>query len=86
MLFAVDVTDSIHPTIQAAAGCAVAAIGLRVAGLDFICEDASLPLNEGGGCFIEVNTQPGVESHLYPDIGIAHPVCDEIIRFMFQVP
>ena len=85
--FSVDATEAIHPTVQAAACRAAEAIGLQVAGVDFICEDAALPLAEGKGCLIEINTRPGVvESHIYPSLGRSRGVCDEILRFMFGLP
>ncbi len=41
---AIDVTDQVHPTIKNMAVAAAKAIGLDIAGIDFICEDISKPI------------------------------------------
>lgn len=58
----VDVTSSVHPDVAAAAVAICETIGLRCAGLDYLCKDISLPPDAGGGSFIEVNTTPGLSA------------------------
>ena len=70
-----ELAEAVHPTVQAAACRATEAIGLQVAGVDFICEDAILPLAQGRGCLIEINTHPGVEASETHDI----------LRHMFRI-
>jgi D-alanine-D-alanine ligase-like ATP-grasp enzyme/SAM-dependent methyltransferase len=38
-------------------------VGVRLAGVDVICRNPSLPLEASGGAIIEVNTQPGLYYH-----------------------
>lgn len=56
----VDVTDSVHPDNLNAALRATAAIGLVVAGVDFITPDISKSWHEVGGGFCEVNATVGL--------------------------
>jgi len=62
----VDVLDSVHPDNARLAIRAAAAIGLKVAGLDFICPDISKSWREVGGGICEVNTTVDLHSELRP--------------------
>ena len=57
----------------------VAAIGLRVAGIDIITKDPSVPLSDSGGVLLEVNAPPGFFYHYYKQDG-TNPVANEILR------
>ncbi len=58
---------------------AAAAVGARLAGVDVITPDASLPLDEAGGAICEVNTTPGYYYH-YKTAGEAVPVAEMVLR------
>ena len=51
------------PEIIAAARTAAEVVGLRLAGVDVICRDPSLPLAASGGAIIEVNAPPFLYYH-----------------------
>ena len=48
---------------------AAAAVGTRLAGVDVITRDPSLPLADAGGAVIEVNQSPGYYYHYYKRVG-----------------
>lgn len=78
-----DVTEIVHPQNQELAQRAVRILGLDVAGVDVICQDLSIPIVEQAGAIIEVNAAPGLRMHLYPSVGEARPVAQEIIDQLF---
>lgn len=80
---AIDVTEQVHPTIKKMAIAAAKAIGLDIAGIDFICEDISMPLNDSRTAIIEVNAAPGIRMHHYPSEGEKREVGKAIIDYLF---
>ena len=60
---AVDVTDRVHPDNRLVVERAAKAIGLDIAGVDFICPDISRSWRDVGGAVCEVNAQPGFRPH-----------------------
>lgn len=62
-----DVTDIVHPDNIDMAIRAVLAVGIDVAGVDFITPDISRPYHEIGGAICEINYQPGLRVHLAAD-------------------
>lgn len=80
---AIDVTDLVHPQIAKAAVRAARIIGLDIAGIDLVTKDIKVNLQEGGGAFIELNAAPGLRMHLFPSIGKARPVGEEIVNYLF---
>ncbi len=67
---ATDVTVDVHPDNADMAVRAAQAVGLDVAGVDFITPDISRPYYEVGGAICEVNYRPGLRVHL-----AANPDC-----------
>jgi cyanophycin synthetase len=51
------------PAILDAACRAAAIVGTRIAGVDVICTDPTVPLEVSGGAIIEVNATPGFYCH-----------------------
>lgn len=80
---AIDRTDVIHPDNIMIAIDAAAAIGLDVAGIDFITPDISRSVRETGGGIVEVNAAPGLRMHLAPSEGTARDVARPIIASLF---
>ena len=80
---AIDVTDDVHPDNRAIAVRAANAIGLDVAGVDFLTSDISRPMTEHGGCICEVNSRPGLRKHLWPAEGKPRDVTGPIIDMLF---
>jgi cyanophycin synthetase len=80
---AVDCTDIIHPDNAEIAVKAAEAIGIDIAGIDFVTEDISESILETGGVICEVNTAPGIRMHLYPSEGKPRNVAEYIVDHLF---
>jgi cyanophycin synthetase len=78
-----DVTELVHPFNIFLAERAAQVIGLNVAGVDFITNDISSPVNEKGGVIIEVNAAPDFRMHLNPTIGIPRNVAVNLLDILF---
>ncbi|NYJ76994.1 ATP-grasp domain-containing protein [Nesterenkonia xinjiangensis] len=69
-----------HPSLLEAARRAVALIpGLDSAGVDFIIEDITRPLQEQRAAICEINSVPAIDSHEYPVYGPALPVAAQLV-------
>ena len=60
---------------------AAAAIGVRLAGIDVITPDPSVPLTESGGVILEVNTTPSYHHHYHKRDG-SYPVAVHLLPFL----
>jgi len=80
---AVDLTDVIHPDNAEMARRAARAIGLDVAGIDFITEDITRSHKEAGGIICEVNAAPGFRMHTNPSEGIPRDVAGPVLDMLF---
>jgi cyanophycin synthetase len=78
-----DVTDQVHPHLAARAVDAARIVGLDIAGVDVVCCDVSVPLEDQAGVIVEVNAAPGLRMHLEPSSGKARPVGEAIVATMF---
>ena len=81
---ATDVTDDVHPHLAASAVSAAQMIGLDICGVDMVCENVHLPMEELGGGVVEVNAAPGLRMHLQPSYGKGRAVGEAIISNMFD--
>lgn len=77
---ATDVTRIVHPDNVMAAERAASALGLKVAGVDFLIPDISRSWKEVGGGICEVNASPGVRSHMMsnPKCDVMKPILDTV--------
>ncbi len=80
---AADVTDSVHPDNRTMAIRAAEAIGLDVAGVDFLTTDISRSYNETGGAICEVNAAPGFRMHVAPSDGEPRDVAGAVMDMLF---
>lgn len=78
-----DVTDSVHRDNQEMAIRASEAIGLDVAGIDFVTEDVGCSYKDVGGAIIEVNARPGLCMHTWPRFGKSRPVAAAVLDLVF---
>lgn len=76
---ALDVTDRMHPENARLAERAALALGLDIAGVDFIAGDIGRPWPEAGGAICEVNETPHLGLHEMGGAGgrsVAAPILD----------
>jgi cyanophycin synthetase len=80
---AMDRTDEIHPENAELAVRAASALGIDIAGIDFVTEDIGKSIKETGGVIVEVNTAPGIRMHLFPSEGTPRNVAKDIVDFLY---
>jgi cyanophycin synthetase len=80
---AVDVTDIVHPDNREMAVRAAVAVGLDVAGIDFLTTDITQSFRETGGAICEVNAAPGFRMHVAPSEGTPRDVGGAVIESLF---
>lgn len=80
---ALDITDTVHPSVAAMAALAARVVGLDIAGIDMVLEDATRPMSSQRGAVIEVNASPGLLAHIKPVNGNGQPVGKAIIEHLF---
>ena len=80
---AIDRTDEIHADNAEIAVLAASAIGVDIAGIDFVAEDISQPIRKTGGAVVEVNTAPGIRMHLFPSVGAPRDVARNIVDMLY---
>ncbi|MFT4540402.1 MAG: cyanophycin synthetase [Planctomycetota bacterium] len=80
---AVDVTDIVHPDNREMAVRAAKAIGLDVAGVDFLTTDISESFNLTGGAICEVNAAPGFRMHVAPSEGTPRDAAGPVLDMLF---
>ena len=79
----IDRTDEIHPDNIEIALEAAMAVGLDVAGIDFITPDISRSVHEVGGAIVEVNAAPGFRMHTHPTEGLPRQVGRAVVDLLF---
>ncbi len=80
---AIDMTDVVHHDNREMAKRAALAIGLDVAGIDFITPDISRSYREIGGGICEVNAAPGFRMHVAPTEGRPRDVAGPVMDMLF---
>jgi len=79
----IDRTDAVHPDNREMAVRAVKAIGLDVAGVDFLTKDISESYKEVGGAICELNAAPGFRMHVAPSEGEPRDVAGKVMDMLF---
>ena len=78
-----DVTDILHPSNISMAERISKIIDLDICGIDIMTTDISQPVEETGGCILEVNAAPGFRMHLAPTSGLPRNVAAPVIDKLF---
>ena len=76
-------TEELHPDNARLLIQATKAIGLDVAGIDFVTSNCARPLIPDGGAIIEVNSAPDFERHLRPSAGVPRDGAAALIDLLF---
>jgi D-alanine-D-alanine ligase-like ATP-grasp enzyme len=81
----VSANDCLCEAIVESARNAARLVGIRLAGVDIICQDPQVPLESSDGAIIEVNANPGLYYHYHPtDSGF--PLAEEVLKRYFERP
>jgi len=80
---AIDVTDICHHDNREMAKRAALAVGLDVAGIDFLCPDISRSYRDVGGAICELNAAPGFRMHVAPTEGRPRDVAGPVMDMLF---
>jgi len=80
---AIDMTDVVHPDNREMAVRAVRAIGLDVAGVDFLTPDITRSYKDIGGAIVEINAAPGFRMHVAPSEGESRDVAGKVMDMLF---
>ncbi len=80
---AIDMTDVVHPDNREMAVRAVRAVGLDVAGVDFLSADITRSYKDVGGAIVEVNAAPGFRMHVAPSEGKSRDVAGKVMDMLF---
>jgi cyanophycin synthetase len=80
---ATDMTDVVHPDNVEMAIRAAKAIGLDVAGVDFLTGDITESYKVAGGGICEVNAAPGFRMHMAPSEGQPRDVGGRVMDMLF---
>ncbi len=78
-----DCTDHVHEDNRELAERAAKCLFLDVGGIDFITPDISLSFQEVGGRIIEVNTRPGLLTHMWPAKGKSRNFAAKILESVY---
>ena len=81
---ATDLTDFVHPDNADMAVRAALAVGIDVAGVDFITRDISRPYYEVGGAICEINYRPGLRVHMAADPDGKHDIGSAIVESLIS--
>jgi cyanophycin synthetase len=78
-----DVTDLVHPKIRSMAERAAKAVGLTVAGIDYMTTDIERSPKDTNGVIIEVNARPGLDIHVWPHAGKSRDAGGALLDHLF---
>jgi cyanophycin synthetase len=74
--------ESIHPSLIKLAEKAAQALGLVICGVDILIKDLKKPVSSRNSVIIELNSDPGIRLHEWPNEGRSQPVTTKILHFI----
>ncbi len=82
-----DATGVLHQSFVAEASRIVAKLHLSVVAIDFICNDPSLAVDDqaNDAYFLEANSSPGIDLHMYPHEGEGINVAGAFIDYLIYM-
>lgn len=83
---AADLTDEVHPEVKFAMERIGRLVGLDVIGIDLLCQNVSIPLDQQPAGVVEVNAGPGFRMHMAPTHGTPRPVGEHVVDMLFPDP
>ena len=83
---ATDLTDEVHPEVRFAMERIGRLVGLDVIGIDLLCQNVSIPLDQQPAGVVEVNAGPGFRMHMAPTHGKPRPVGERVVDMLFPDP
>ena len=79
------ISGLVHPKTAETMSRVVRALGSRLAGVDIITTDVSVPLAVTGGAFLELNTTPGIHHHYQTEADRrSHPVAVAVLESLLS--
>jgi len=75
---------SIHPSFSKLAEKAAKTLNLTLCGVDILIKDLKKPASPQNCAVIEVNSDPGIRLHEWPNEGTPQPVARQILHFIAQ--
>jgi len=76
---------SIHPSIKKLAQKTAKIIGLEIIGIDMLIKDLNQPVTPDNVTIIEVNSDPGLRLHDWPNQGKPQHVAEKILKSIFHL-
>ena len=80
---AIDVTDRMHDDNRQMAEDAALAVGLDIAGIDFLTTDITRSHRDAGGGICEINCTPGLTPHYASEASSVPPVANAILDHLY---
>jgi len=79
------ITDLVCPALRDALGEVVRVVGSKLAGVDVLTNNPSMPLEDSGGAFLEINTTPGLHHHyITAEEQRTHPVTVRVLEYLLR--
>lgn len=74
--------QSIHPSLINLAECAARVLELTICGVDILIKNLKKPASPQNSVIIELNSDPGIRLHEWPNQGSPQPVASKILQFI----
>ena len=76
--------NKIHPSYLKLMNKTAKLIGLTIIGIDILIKDVKITATKDNCAIIEVNSDPGLRLHDWPNVGKPQHVAEKILKYIFQ--